>query len=75
MEITMAELRRLAEQHGHSNLSVSESRRGWRASCACGYESARLPSQEIAEQQCADHFMRVAQAIHRRLRASGRIAG
>nr|CRY97339.1 hypothetical protein [uncultured prokaryote] len=69
----MADLRRWGEQAGHFNLTVVQTRKGWAATCACGYRSVRQPDQQHAEQAAADHFMRVARAISNRRAASGRV--
>jgi len=71
-QITIAQLRRLGEHIGHRDFHVVESRRGWHASCSCGWRSGRVPDRAQAEQVVADHLASKAESWSARVRASGR---
>ena len=71
MQITMAELRRWLAPIGHTHLRVTETRRGWNASCSCGFMTPRLPDQATGEQALADHAERAIVKHFRQERAAG----
>lgn len=71
--VTMHQLARIAEQLGHTSLRVAQTRRGWVATCGCGFRSVRQPDQAHGEQAVADHIERVAGPTAERMAARGRL--
>lgn len=61
MEMSFEQIRRIAANLGHDNLTVFETRRGmWRFTCGCGYESAGTALKKNAVQAAVYHFEQVA---------------
>lgn len=49
----------IAAHWGHRDLAVLQSRRGWVATCSCGYRSARRQTAALAAEAAAHHMQRI----------------
>ncbi len=60
--ITLRQVRAIADRLGHRDLSVMPTRRGYRAHCACGYESTTRRTPADAASAAAHHLELIARA-------------
>jgi hypothetical protein len=60
-DVTMNQVRKIAQLYGHTDLLVTETRRHrWISTCSCGFSSGSLLNQAQAAQAVTDHVVEVA---------------
>ncbi len=62
--LPLRDVARIARSLGHRDLAVIPSRRGFVATCSCGYRSANRRTDALAAQAAAHHLETVLTAWH-----------